>query len=139
MAKTLLYRLFGIGKIPTALEEQLRREFVIFEEEGIPGSATFRDFLSAGRYAKWSRQWYTASLALTEARLLALRYSRPIVDVPLTDQRLREMRIESERADTLLIAFDAHLFHLSSRGKIEYRFRTPQAGFYSQKIQERIA
>lgn len=137
MPKTLLYRLFGTGKIPTALEEQLRREFILFEEEGIPGSATFQNLHSPGKYSKWRRQWFTASLALTESRLIALRFSKPIIDVPLSDGRIRQLRISSEGAETLLVAFDAALFHPGWSGTIEYRFRTPQAGFYLQQIQER--
>lgn len=138
MPKTLLYRLFKIGRIPAPLAEQLQREFILFEEEGIPGSATYHNFRSPGRYFKWSRQWFTASVALTETRLLALRFSRPMIDVPLADGRIRQLRISAEGADTLLVGLDAALFHPGWSGTIEYRFRTPQASFYLQRIQERI-
>src|SRR5437867_158901 len=84
VAKTLLYRLFGVGKIPEPTAAALRREGLLLLEEGIPGSVTYRNFRAPGKYALWKRQWYTAAVILTEVRLLGLRYADPIIDVPLS-------------------------------------------------------
>lgn len=139
MMKTLLYRLFGVGKIPEQLAATLKREGILLMDEGIRGSATYRNFRSPGRYANWKRQWYTASIALTEVRLVALRYAQPIIDVPLTDERIRGLRFSLEETDTLQVAFDAALFHDDWSGTIEYRFRTPQAQVFLDLLRERVA
>jgi len=138
MTKTLLFRLFGFGKIPAPLLAQLSSEGILLLDEGIRGSVTYLGFRAPGKYCSWKRQWYTASIALTKERLLALRHSRPIINVPFTDRRIRELRCLHENGGTLLVAFDASLFHDDWSGTIEYRFRTPQAHAFVDRLRERI-
>lgn len=111
MKKTLLYRFFGIGKIPESYRAALAGEGVLLSDEGIKGSVTYRNFRSPQRYANWKRQWYTASIALTQTRLAAFSYANPIIDVPLTDDRFRRLQFSLEDEATLLVSFDASLFH----------------------------
>ncbi|HEY0546122.1 MAG TPA: hypothetical protein VGC91_12150 [Pyrinomonadaceae bacterium] len=134
--KALFYRLFGLGKIPEPLAAQLKSEGVLLLDEGVKGSVTYLDFRSPGRYSSWRRQWYTASIALTQARLLGLRFAQTIIDVPLKDERIRRMQFSVEGSETLLVAFDPALFHHDWSGKIEYRFRTAQAQSFVDKLRE---
>lgn len=137
MTKSLLYRLFGVGKISGPLAVQLKSEGILLLDEGIKGSVTYLNFRGGGRYANWKRQWYTAAIALTELRLMALRYSQTIINVPLADERIRRMQFSLEKSDTLLVAFDAALFHQDWSGKLEYRFRTAQAQAILDKLRKR--
>jgi hypothetical protein len=137
MSKTILYRLFGLGKIPEHLAAQLKAEGILLLDEGIKGSVTYKDFRSPLRYANWKRQWYTASIALTETRLFALRFSQTIVNVPLSDERIRSMNFSLESNGALLAAFDAALFHPDWSGKIEYRFRTEYGPEFLNQLHER--
>ncbi len=73
---------------------------------------------------------------ITRVRLIGLRYSTPIVDIPLSDPRLRQLQLSMEPGDTLLIAFNASLFHPVWSGTIGYRFRTPSAQRILELIQE---
>lgn len=139
MAKTLFYRLLGLGKIPEPIAAQLRGEGIVLLDEGIKGSVTYIDFRSPVRYANWKRQWYTASIALTQTRLLALRFSQTIINVPLADERLRRMSFSLEEDGALLVAFDAGLFNQAWSGKIEYRFRTEHGPAFLAKLRERTA
>ena len=136
MSKSLLYRLFGIGKIPEQYDAPLKSEGVILSDEGVKGSVTYLDFRSPGKYSNWRRQWFIASITLTKTRLLALRSSSPIIDVPLTDERFHKLNFSLENAETLLIAFDASLFHNDWSGNIEYRFKTSQAQAFLNKFRE---
>jgi hypothetical protein len=138
MTKTFSYRLFGVGKIPETLLTQLQNEKLLLQDEGIRGSVTYRNFHSPGRYANWQRQWYTSSIALTKARLIGLRHSAFIINVPLTDERLRSMRFQKEDDGALLVAFDASLFHNDWSGTIEYRFRTPLAQNFIDMLHQLI-
>ena len=126
MAKSLLYRLFGVGRIPKLVGDRLRMEGVVVADEGIPGSVTYRDFRSPGRYSSWRKQAFIGSVVVTNIRLVALMYSKFAVDVPFTDERIRRLQISRER-DRLLIGFDASLFHDDWSGTIEYRYGTSQA------------
>jgi hypothetical protein len=139
MAKSLLYRLFGAGKIPEPLMSQLKNEGIILFDEGVKGSVTYRDFRSPSRRTSFRRQWYAASIALTKVRLLALWYSNPIINVPLDDERIRAMRFSLEDGEILCVAFDASLFHADWSGTIEYRFRTPLAQQLLGLLQRRQA
>lgn len=139
MAKTVLYRLFGLGGIPAPLLTRLKGEGLLLLDEGVRGSVTYRDFRAPGRYSHWKRQWYTSSIALTRVRLVALRRSSPVIDVPLADERIRRLRLSLEGDDTLLVAFDASLFHGDWSGIIEYRFRTPRPQHFIDAVHERVA
>jgi hypothetical protein len=138
MKKTILHRLFGIGRIPAEYHTALQSEGVLFSDESIKGSVTYLNFRSPNRYANWKRQWCTASIALTNARLLAFSYSSPTIDVPLADERFRQMQFSIENENTLLVAFDASLFQTDWSGKIEYRFQTLQARAFFNKLHKQI-
>ena len=126
MPQSLLYRLFGLGRIPKLLNDTLRIEGIVVFDEGVPGSVTYRDFRAPGKYFSWKKQAFVGSVIVTNVRLVALMYSNFAVNVPLTDERIRQLQISVE-GDRLLIAFDPKLFHDNWSGTIEYRFRTPQA------------
>ena len=137
MKKTLLYRLFGFGKIPPPYRAALSAEGVILSDEGIKGTVTYRDFRAPGRYSNWKRQWYTASIVLTNQSLRAFRHSSPLIDVPLTDARFRQLDFSVEENSTLLVAFDAALFQSDWSGRIQYRFVTPFAEAFLEKLIEK--
>jgi hypothetical protein len=140
MKKTLLYRLFGIGKIPAAFDSLIQNEGSMLADEGFKGTVTYRNFRAPGRYSNWKRQWFTASIALTNTRLLAFQYSAPIIDVPFTDARFCQLNFSVENDGALLVAFDASLFHDDWSGTIEYRFFTPHAPeFLDQSLQKQAA
>ena len=56
MSKSILYRLFGIGKIPEQYAIALKSEGVILFDEGLKGSVTYLDFRAPGKYSNWQRQ-----------------------------------------------------------------------------------
>lgn len=134
MAKTLLYRLFGVGKIPAQWRATIESEGVILIDEGIGGTVTYRDFRSPGRRSSWRKVAFSGSIALTKTRLLALQYASPAINVPLDDDRLQQMQFSVEGEDKILIAFNANLFHDDWSGTIEYRFRTPQAAAFLKSL-----
>jgi len=127
MSKTLLYRLFGVGKMPAQWRSTIESEGVVLFDEGIGGSITYRDFSAPGRRSSWRKVAFSGSIALTKTRLLALQYANPAINVPLDDPRLHQMQFTVEGEDKLLVAFHANLFHSDWSGTIEYRFRTEQA------------
>lgn len=133
MSKSLLYRLFGIGKIPAQYQAALASEGVVLSDEGVKGSVTYRNFRSPTRYSNRKRQWYPVSIALTNSRLLAFAYSNPIIDVFLNDPRFRQLQFSLEDTGTLLVVLDASLFHDDWSGKLEYRFQTSQAQAFPDK------
>ena len=134
---TILSLIFAAGTKKAAVyKPQLEAEGIIFFEEKVSGSMTFHNFHRPGSYSGWRKVGISALLALTQKRLLALQGTQPIVDVQLTDERLRKMNFSLEGESTLLIAFDANLFQPDWSGEIEYRFKTPKANEFLQKLNE---
>ena len=127
MTKTLLYRLFGGGRMPQQWRSTIDSEGVVLFDEGIGGSITYRDFSAPGRRSSWRKVAFSGSIALTKTRLVALQYANPAINVPLDDSRLHQIQFSVEGEDKLLVAFNANLFHNDWSGTIEYRFRTEQA------------
>lgn len=127
MSKSLLYRLFGVGRMPGQWRATLESEGLVLFDEGIAGSVTYRDFRAPGKRFAWRKVAFSGSIALTKTRLLALQYASPAINIPLDDERLKQLRISVEGEETLLVAFNANLFHSDWSGTIEYRFRTAQA------------
>lgn len=136
--KTLSYRFFGIGKITDHLAAELKREGLVLLDEGIKCSATYIDFRAPGKYSNWKRRWFSGAIALTQNRLVAQQYAELVINVPLRDERLKSMHISLQGSDVLLIAFDAALFHHDWSGKVEYRFRTPHARAFLDRLPKRV-
>jgi hypothetical protein len=65
MAKSLLLRLFGVGRIPAALMFQLQSEGIVLLDEGVKASVTYRNFSAPGKRFGWRRQWFAGSIAMT--------------------------------------------------------------------------
>ena len=84
------------------------------------------------------RQWFPASIILTRTRLLAFWFSNPIINVPLSDERLKSMRFAIEDND-MHVSFDAGLFHSDWSGSLEYRLRTERAAQIIESLQQLVA
>jgi hypothetical protein len=134
MAHTLLYRLFGVGRMPRQWRTMLESEGLVLVDEGIAGSVTYRDFRAPGKRSAWRKVAFSGSIALTKTRLLALQYANPAINTPLDDERFKQLRISVEGEETLLVAFDASLFHDDWSGTMEYRFRTSQAQAFLKRL-----
>lgn len=138
MAKSLLYRFLGVGKIPGPMMSELKNEGIVLLDEGVKGSVTYRNFHRPGSSSSLRKQWYTASIALTKTRLLGLWYTNPTINVPLTDERIHKMQYTLEdNNEVFCVAFDASLFHSDWSGTVEYRFRTPEAPRFLELLQKK--
>ena len=134
MPKTLLYRLFGVGRMPQQWRATIDSEGVVLFDEGIGGSITYRDFRAPGKRFAWRKVAFSGSIALTKTRLVALQYANPAINVPLDEPRLKQMQFSVEGEDKLLVAFNANLFHNDWSGTIEYRFRTEHARSFVKEL-----
>lgn len=134
--KTLLYKLFGVGKIREPFLAQLQSEGIVASDEGIKSTITYRNFRAPGRYSNWKRHWMTGAIALTKKRLVLQQYSQPVINLELTDARIQQIKISLETGDTLLLEFEPHLFLENSSGKIEWRCRTPHAKMIAETIEK---
>lgn len=127
MAKSILYRLFRIGKIPADKKRPLMEEGVALIDEGIHGSIKFKTFRADGRRYYHKVSWFTGSLVLTGNRFMAFANSKAFIHLPLDDERFGRIRIAQSNGDVLCLTFDGADFEDGHSGEVECRFCTRQA------------
>jgi hypothetical protein len=125
--KSILYKLFGVGKVREPLLSELKSEDLTAWDEGVKSSITYKNFRAPGRYSNWKRRWFSGAIALTKKRLVLQQYSTPVINILLSDERFRKIKVSLETEDTLLFEFEPNLFLENSTGQIEWRCRTPHA------------
>ncbi len=135
MKKTLFYRLFGWGQLPKAMRPILESEGIALFDEGIGGTITLRNYRSPTRRSSYRCSWFTGSLVVTGIRFAAFSSNRPLINVPLDDERLRLLDCSIEKGTKLKVAFDAADFDDDTTGKVECRFRTAKARLFLERIQ----
>lgn len=133
--KSILYKLFGIGKIREPLLAELKSEEIIASDEGVKSTLTYKNFRAPGRYSNWKRRWFSGAVALTKKRLVLQQYSQPVINLELTDERFRKIKVLLESEETLLFEFEPNLFLENSTGEIEWRCRTPHAKIIYDRLQ----
>jgi hypothetical protein len=127
MSKTLMYRLFRIGRIPPKLRSALGAEGMVLFDEGIPGRAYMKVFRAPGKRFKRRIVWFTGFLAVTDKRLLAHAFFKRVINVPLNDQRLLAIDCQLNDAMRIEFSFDPKHFHPEWSGDMALRFTTPHA------------
>lgn len=127
MGKNIFYRWFKIGQIPKRLRTELDREGVVLLDEGISGHVTYENFRAPGRWYSWKRTWFNGAVVLTQRRFVGFVYTQAMIDVPLTDPRLKALHPVLDNDQTLSIAFDPATFHPNWSGTVTCRFKTPLA------------
>ena len=136
MSKSILYRLFGLGKIPAKYLPIIKEEGIVLIDEGISGRVTFRNFRAPGRRYSFRRNWFSGSLVITKKHFLGFSYFREIIGIPLDDKLMKELDVKLENENILLISFDVSVFHEGWKGEIEYRYSFPQAGDFFNRLKE---
>ena len=126
MAKALFYRWFGLGRFPPAMLPQVESEGIQFFDEGVRGVLTYRNFHRPGLRTMLDRRLFIGAIVLTSVRLLGVSGNNKLVDVPLSDERLRHIQFTVEDG-AFVIRFDAGLFHDDWRGSIEYKYKCDES------------
>ncbi len=139
MAKSLLYRLFKIGRVPKQAAEQIAQEGLILQQEGIGGSITFRNFRAPGKYFSWRRKWFLGSVVLTRERFRVFWFANRIISVPWDSDQLSALRCRLEGEDALIVGFDASTFNEDWSGEIEVRLSTSSAAELLRTFEQNAA
>ena len=134
MRKSWLYRLFKLGRVPRKALPALQSEGIVLLEEGLRGSVALRNYRAPGRYHSSKSSIFAGSLVLTEQRFAAFAFSKPLINIPLHDDRLRALEISVPRDGLLEIEFDPSVFDLQASGSVRLRYRTANALIYLERV-----
>jgi len=139
MFKSIRAWFANIGKLPAALMVELQSEGIILMNEKLRGTITYRDFHAPGKRFLYKKSAFTSTIVVTQTRLFATSFSKPAINVPFTDERIRLMQFSVADGPKLCVFFDAPLFHPDWSGKLEFRFKTQEAQRFLDTIQQKIA
>jgi hypothetical protein len=117
----LLYRWFGLGKLPAAVKMQIGGEQVLFEREGIPATTTFSGHIP-GYTAGVSKQLHRGAFIVTDRRVIGTCGRSKAVDVPYDLQR-DGPAMRTLESDGLHILWDLDRLHPAYRGSAELHFK----------------
>jgi hypothetical protein len=126
MPKALFYRWFGVGRFPPPMLPRVQGEGIQFLDEGVRGVLTYRNFHRPGLRTALDKKLFIGAIVLTNVRLLAVSGNNILVDVPLSDERLKKMQFTVEDG-AFLIKFDPSLFHDDWSGSIEYKYKCEES------------
>ena len=127
MRKALLYRMFGLGRIPRRIRRSLEKEGMIVCDEGMRGRQVMRNVRGPGRRHVRHSQGFSAALAVTRQRMMCYTCWKRRMNVAAGDARIGRLHVDCPDADTLSITFESGDFQESWQGVIEFRFRTDTA------------
>jgi hypothetical protein len=113
--------LFGAGRLPKMVRDQVAGEDVLLLEEGLGGSITYRHYKAPGQRARLKKVGIAGAVCVTDRRLLVWGARGKLVDVPFDDERFRSIAIEAEAPDRVLFGWEASLFHDNRSGRVEVR------------------
>ncbi len=134
MAKSILYRLFGIGKFPKTMVPTLQKEGIVFEDQGLSGSVIFRKFRAPGRRYSYRKSGFVGSLVITNLRFAAFAFSKPLVNLPLKKDKLDLLKLSVPKKNKFCMTFNAGDFHEGWKGTVECRFTTDFADIFFEKL-----
>lgn len=123
MKKPLFYRLFKLGKLPKNIDPN---KLAIWDE-GIKIVATYKDFKSTGKRFKSKKTIMVGSIMCTENRILAFAYSKPLLNLELTDERLQQVDYSKCTDNEFNMKFDVSVFTENATGDVSYNFHTSKA------------
>jgi hypothetical protein len=122
MAKSLLYRLLKVGKMP-----QNERGLILnnggYLEEGVPLKQIYKNFKSPGRHYRYKVNLGVGAIGFSKNYLIATTtLKRRLIYLPLDHPHFKNLQIKPLK-NKLKISFDAHIFNEQRSGKIEYTFK----------------
>lgn len=133
MRKSLFYTVFRLGRVPKQAFPVLESEGIVLLDEGLRGSITLRNFRAPGRFHSYKTSIFAGSLVLTELRFAGFAFSKPLINIPMHDDRLRALELTVPREGILHVRFDPAVFDIRQSGSVECRFHTENAlGFFER-------
>lgn len=119
----LIYKLFGAGRLPQAIRDEIEGESILFETEGIRVTVHRHGPVPCARDASG----VSASLggfAVTDRRVIGASGRGRLVDVPYDSATGGPATLTLD-ADGLHVRFDLDRVHPSCHGELRVRFRQP--------------
>ena len=127
MAKTLLYRLFGLGAVPGKLRPILEQEQIVVLDEGMDGKFIAKNVVGPGKRYRNRSEGFSGCLAVTRQRALCYTYWKRQINISVDDPKIAHLHVQVPADGLLTLSFESSLYREGWQGIIEFRFQTEQA------------
>jgi len=125
--KTLGYRTFGFGRLPSRWLQRLEAEGILVRDEGVSIQVTYRHYRAPGRRYGFKRSLGSGSFALTKQRLAVFYYRWPVFNLPMKHDAWSSIALSVPQASVVQITCDASSLDSQKSGQVEIRMRTERA------------
>ncbi|MFA5995556.1 MAG: hypothetical protein WCW27_01190 [Patescibacteria group bacterium] len=122
MPKSLLYKFFGLGKMPEKIKQTLINDQLIYLEEGVSFSIKYTDYQAPGRRFYHKKSWWVAALGFSNNFFVVSTQRKILINMAIKDKKFSQLKFYQDQA-TLLIKFNSAVFNNTTSGEIELRFR----------------
>lgn len=134
LRKTLLYRFFKIGGIPKKLRPVLESEGILVCDEGIGGWVIMKDFRAPGKRFRHRIAGFSGFLVITHKRVIAYVFWKPVINVPVDDPRVFELKSELVGPDLIELSFESSAFDSKWQGRFVLSLSTLKAREFHSAI-----
>ena len=123
-----LRRLFaGNGQLPAGLRAELIGEGVLFLEEGLPGSITYRNYRRPRYRAGLGKRAIAGAIAVTPRRFVVWTVPGEMIDIADGHPLRAAISVRVEKPGQLCFSYRAEMLRPDRSGTVEVRLRTGQA------------
>ena len=126
--RTLLYRLFGVGRLPRTVRTAIEPEKIQILEEGIRVIVTYRNFRNSSQYLRRKKKSFSGAIAITSRRVVAYAFAQRVLNLPFRHSCFKKIKAGRKKNGCFFIRLDASQINDKASGTLEYRFITPKAG-----------
>ena len=132
MAKSIMYRLFKMGRIPKNID----RSSLITFDEGVSIVIHYINFKSPGKRFSNKKRMFLGLIMTTSGQIIAFVSKHQLLNLKLDDERLKKIDFSQSSPEKLIMHFDVSLFSDDSSGMVTYTFKTPVADKILERIQD---
>ncbi len=130
MAKTILYRLFGLGSVPKKLLPVLKQEGIVVYDEGMQGRIVTKYVNGPGKRYRHRSEGFSGCLVVTKERVVCYTYSKLQINVSVRDPMMSHLYVDAPKEHELCLSFESSHFREGWQGVIEFHFNTDKASLF---------
>lgn len=140
MAKSVLYQLFGVGKVPKRYIAMLEKENILLRDEGLSMVLRYRKFRAPGAYYGRKVSLLVGSVVLTEKSFGCFRGSiiPPVFHVPISAEHLKGFNLGIDEKGRFQVVINAAEFQEGWEGTIDVRIPCEHPKSYMSRIEGMI-
>ena len=127
MAKSFLYRWFGLRKVPAVLRSRFETECILFDEEGTSCALAYKNF--RGTHKRSGRGWESVmvgTLVITGRTFYVHLPYMILCDQPI-EEAIQYIELELKSPNKLVMKFEVEKLFANSTGNLTCYWRTENA------------